>query len=133
MDPLDTAANLTLEPRRPSLFTKGPPAKNPNAISGNLELVAVGWQFAVRACWIEHVVAHRDDGVDAAAVHAIDHRGGIAESQGPGPLSVGGLFGVVGKVADRTILGRFADATVRNWVDELAVALVADEVNSSAG
>jgi hypothetical protein len=42
-------------------------------------------------------------------------------------------FGVVGKVADRAILGRFADATVRNWVDELAVALVDGEVNSTAG
>lgn len=42
-------------------------------------------------------------------------------------------FGVVGKVADRTILGRYADATVRNWLDKLAVALIGDDVSSSAG
>lgn len=32
-------------------------------------------------------------------------------------------LGVVGKVADRALLGRFADATVRNWLDRLAEAL----------
>lgn len=32
-------------------------------------------------------------------------------------------LGVVGKVADRVLLGRYADATVRNWVDRLAEAL----------
>ena len=33
-------------------------------------------------------------------------------------------LGVVGKVADRAVLGRFADAAVRNWVDQLAEALI---------
>lgn len=32
-------------------------------------------------------------------------------------------LGVVGKVADRALLGRFADATVRNWLDRLAESL----------
>jgi len=42
-------------------------------------------------------------------------------------------FGVVGKVADRAILGRYADATVRNWLNELVEALVEHDVSSSAG
>jgi len=42
-------------------------------------------------------------------------------------------FGVIGKVADRAILGRYADATVRNWLDELVEALVEEDVSSSAG
>jgi len=33
-------------------------------------------------------------------------------------------LGFVGKVADRAILGRYADAAVRNWLDRLAEALV---------
>jgi len=41
-------------------------------------------------------------------------------------------FGVVGKVADRAILGRYADATVRNWLDELVEALVEHDLSSSA-
>lgn len=32
-------------------------------------------------------------------------------------------LGVVGRVADRMILGRLADATVRNWMDRLAEAV----------
>lgn len=32
-------------------------------------------------------------------------------------------LGVVGRVADRMILGRVADATVRNWMDRLAEAV----------
>ena len=42
-------------------------------------------------------------------------------------------LGVVGKVADRAVLGRYADATVRNWLDRLAEALTDDEVSSAAG
>lgn len=42
-------------------------------------------------------------------------------------------FGVVGKVADRAILGRYADASVRNWLDQLVEALVEYDVSSSAG
>jgi hypothetical protein len=52
-------------------------------------------------------------------------------------LTVQGTYkpplGVVGKVADRAILGRYADAAVRNWLDELASELVDGDVNSSAG
>jgi len=52
-------------------------------------------------------------------------------------LTVQGTYkpplGVVGKVADRAVLGRYADATVRNWLDELAVALVGGDISSSAG
>ena len=33
-------------------------------------------------------------------------------------------LGVVGKVADRALLGRYADAAVRNWLDRLAEALI---------
>jgi hypothetical protein len=33
-------------------------------------------------------------------------------------------LGFVGKMADRAILGRYADAAVRNWLDQLAEALV---------
>lgn len=32
-------------------------------------------------------------------------------------------LGFVGKVADRALLGRYADATVRNWLDRLAESL----------
>jgi hypothetical protein len=39
-------------------------------------------------------------------------------------------FGVVGKVADRALLGRYADATVRHWVDRLAEALVEEELSA---
>ena len=42
-------------------------------------------------------------------------------------------LGVVGRVADRAVLGRYADATVRNWLDRLAAALVEDPINSAAG
>lgn len=45
-------------------------------------------------------------------------------------LSLDGTYqpplGVVGRVADRMILGRVADATVRNWMDRLAAAVSAD-------
>ena len=51
-------------------------------------------------------------------------------------LTVQGTYkpplGVVGKVADRAVLGRYADATVRKWLDELAEQLVNDDINSSA-
>lgn len=33
-------------------------------------------------------------------------------------------MGFVGKIADRAVLGRYADAAVRNWLDRLAEALV---------
>ena len=33
-------------------------------------------------------------------------------------------LGVVGKVADRALLGRYADAAVRNWLDRLTEALI---------
>lgn len=33
-------------------------------------------------------------------------------------------LGFVGKMADRAILGRYADAAVRNWLDKLAEAIV---------
>jgi hypothetical protein len=33
-------------------------------------------------------------------------------------------LGFVGKIADRAILGRYADAAVRNWLDKLAEAIV---------
>ncbi|HIE22300.1 MAG TPA: hypothetical protein EYP73_06860 [Acidimicrobiia bacterium] len=43
-------------------------------------------------------------------------------------ISVQGTYkpplGVVGRIADRVILGRFAEATIRNWVDRLAEALM---------
>ena len=35
-------------------------------------------------------------------------------------------LGMVGRVADRVVLGRVAEATVRNWVDRLAEAVSAD-------
>lgn len=35
-------------------------------------------------------------------------------------------LGFVGKVADRTVFGRYAEAAVRNWVDRLAQELGAD-------
>ena len=41
-------------------------------------------------------------------------------------------LGVVGKAADRAVLGRYADATVRNWLDQLAEALTDDSITSSA-
>lgn len=40
-------------------------------------------------------------------------------------------FGVVGKVADRALLGRFADATVRHWVDRLAEVLVEEDLSAT--
>lgn len=44
-------------------------------------------------------------------------------------LSLDGTYepplGVVGRVVDRVVLGRVADATVRNWMDRLADALSA--------
>ncbi len=33
-------------------------------------------------------------------------------------------LGPLGRVVDRVVLGRFADATVQNWIDRLASALV---------
>ncbi len=42
-------------------------------------------------------------------------------------------LGFVGRVADRAVLGRYADATVRNWLDRLAEALAEDQVSSAAG
>ena len=36
-------------------------------------------------------------------------------------------MGALGKMADRVLLGRFADSTVQNWVDQLAGALTADQ------
>lgn len=45
-------------------------------------------------------------------------------------LSLDGTYepplGVVGRMADRMILGRVADATVRNWMDRLAEAVVSN-------
>ncbi len=50
-------------------------------------------------------------------------------------LSLQGTYdpplGVVGRIADRVILGRFAEATVRNWVDRLAEALMDDELSKT--
>ena len=50
-------------------------------------------------------------------------------------ISVQGTYepplGVVGRIADRVILGRFAEATVRNWVDRLAEALMDDNLSKS--
>jgi hypothetical protein len=47
-------------------------------------------------------------------------------------ISVQGTYdpplGVVGRIADRMLLGRFAEATVRNWVDRLAEALMDEEM-----
>lgn len=40
-------------------------------------------------------------------------------------------LGVVGKVADRVLLSRYADATVRHWVDGLAEALVEEELTAA--
>lgn len=37
-------------------------------------------------------------------------------------------LGFVGKMADRAILGRYADAAVRNWLDKLAEALVGESL-----
>ncbi|MGB7860722.1 MAG: hypothetical protein WBM90_09515 [Acidimicrobiia bacterium] len=57
-------------------------------------------------------------------------------SQDTTRLTVQGTYqpplGVVGKMADRALLGRYADATVRNWLDQLAQALVEGEFNRSA-
>ena len=36
-------------------------------------------------------------------------------------------MGALGKMADRVLLGRFAESTVQNWVDQLAGALTADQ------
>jgi hypothetical protein len=35
-------------------------------------------------------------------------------------------LGPLGRVVDRVVLGRVADATVQNWVDRLATALVGE-------
>jgi len=52
-------------------------------------------------------------------------------------LAVEGTYdpplGFVGKVADRALLGRYADATVRNWVDSLAESLQADRAVRGPG
>lgn len=40
-------------------------------------------------------------------------------------------LGALGKTADRVLLGRFADATVRNWLDRLATALEGEDDNPS--
>jgi hypothetical protein len=42
-------------------------------------------------------------------------------------------FGLVGKVADRALLGRFADATVQHWLDRLVEALVEEDLTAAAG
>jgi hypothetical protein len=42
-------------------------------------------------------------------------------------------LGVVGKVADRALLGRYADAAVRNWLDRLAVSLVGNAPSIEPG
>ena len=51
-------------------------------------------------------------------------------------LTVQGTYepplGVVGRVADRAVLGRFADATIRNWLDRLAESLSDEEISSGA-
>jgi hypothetical protein len=50
-------------------------------------------------------------------------------------ISVQGTYkpplGVVGRIADRVILGRFAEATIRNWVDRLAEALMDESLSTS--
>lgn len=35
-------------------------------------------------------------------------------------------LGLLGKVADRVVLGRYAESTIKNWVDRLAEALIAE-------
>lgn len=49
-------------------------------------------------------------------------------------LSLDGTYeppgGVVGRVADRIVLGRVAEATVRNWVDRLAEAVSSNHSRS---
>ncbi|MEA1902442.1 MAG: hypothetical protein U9N56_02835 [Actinomycetota bacterium] len=41
-------------------------------------------------------------------------------------------LGFVGKVADRAVLGRYADAAVRNWLDGLAAALVENSTSTES-
>ena len=38
-------------------------------------------------------------------------------------------LGTIGKLADRAVLGRFAEATVRNWLDRLGAALTNTDLN----
>lgn len=38
-------------------------------------------------------------------------------------------LGPIGKIADRAVMGRFAEATVRNWLDRLAMALTEGELS----
>ncbi len=49
-------------------------------------------------------------------------------------LSLDGTYepplGVVGRVVDRVLLGRLADATVRNWMDRLAEAVSSDRLTA---
>lgn len=40
-------------------------------------------------------------------------------------------LGPIGKLADRALLGRFAEATVRNWLDRLASSLTEAEFSPS--
>jgi len=35
-------------------------------------------------------------------------------------------MGPLGRVVDRVVLGRFAESTVKNWVDQLAEALISE-------
>ena len=35
-------------------------------------------------------------------------------------------LGHLGRVVDRVVLGRFAESTVKNWVDQLAEALISE-------
>ena len=37
-------------------------------------------------------------------------------------------LGPLGRVVDRVVLGRFAESTVKNWVDQLAEALISEDV-----
>lgn len=41
-------------------------------------------------------------------------------------------LGEIGRLVDRALLGRFAEAAVRNWLDRLAAALIEEEVNQPA-
>ncbi len=41
-------------------------------------------------------------------------------------------LGTLGRLVDRALLGRFAEAAVRNWVDRLAAALTEEEISRSA-
>jgi hypothetical protein len=40
-------------------------------------------------------------------------------------------LGSLGRAIDRLLLGRFADAIVKNWVDRLATALKSDQIGIS--